>query len=184
MGSQDQVRIQTASRFKMGLLSIFLLLSLSVAASLSMADSKKVDDQKSSNMNSPKMTKYEGKDEKWLCKKCSKSKFANKHKEDCKKCAKVKDTGVNGSDCSSCSRKKFRERNEFCKKCVNITKKQNSKSNVKAIKKPFGYPAFSSSRVQTKSPAYSKPVIKNEQVELGPFATLLRDLIKANTFIE
>ena len=78
----------------------------------------------------------------------------------------------------------YRERNEFCKKCVNITKKQNTKSNVKAIKKPFGYPAFSSSRVQTKSPAYSKPVIKNEQVELGPFATLLRDLIKANTFID
>ena len=56
------------------------------------ADSTKMDDQKSSKMNSPKMTKYEGKDEKWLCKKCSKSKFANKHKDDCKKCAKVKDT--------------------------------------------------------------------------------------------
>lgn len=39
---------------------------------------------------SDKIKKYEGKDEKWLCKKCIKIKFAEKHKDDCKKCISSK----------------------------------------------------------------------------------------------
>ena len=34
--------------------------------------------------------KYDGKDEKWLCKKCIKLKFAEKHTEDCSKCTSLK----------------------------------------------------------------------------------------------
>ncbi len=83
----------------------------------------------------------------------------------------------------------YRERNEFCKKCVGIKKKDNTKSKIKATKKPSGfrkpsvYPSSPYSKVYTKAPAYSKTIKKNI-VELGPFATLLRDLIKANTFID
>ena len=40
---------------------------------------------------SDKFKKKEGKDEKWLCKKCIKFKFAEKHKDDCKKCLSSKD---------------------------------------------------------------------------------------------
>ena len=40
---------------------------------------------------SDKIKKNEGKDEKWLCKKCIKFKFAEKHKDDCKKCISSKD---------------------------------------------------------------------------------------------
>ena len=60
---------------------------------------------------------------------------------------------------------------------------------MKATKKPSGYikppvyPSFALSKVQTKAPAYSK-TMKKKNVELGPLATLLRDLIKANTFID
>ena len=60
---------------------------------------------------------------------------------------------------------------------------------MKATKKPSGfrkpsvYPSSPYSKVHTKVPAYSK-TIKKKNVELGPFATLLRDLIKANTFID
>ena len=60
---------------------------------------------------------------------------------------------------------------------------------MKATKKTSGYikppvyPSFPLSKDQTKAPAYSK-TIKKKNVELGPFTTLLRDLIKANTFID
>ena len=79
----------------------------------------------------------------------------------------------------------YRERNEFCKKCEGIKKKDNTKSKMKATKKPSGFrkPSSPYSKVYTKAPAYSKTIKKNI-VELGPFATLLRDLIKANTFID
>ena len=58
-------------------------------------DIVRVDEQKSAEMNtsmskSDKMMKYEGKDEKWLCKKCLKTKFAEKHEEDCSKCKSLK----------------------------------------------------------------------------------------------
>ena len=55
----------------------------------------RVDEQKTAEINtsmpkSDKMIKYEGKNEKWLCKKCIKSKFAEKHEEDCSKCTSLK----------------------------------------------------------------------------------------------
>ena len=58
-------------------------------------DIVRVDEQKTAEMNtstpkSDKMMKYEGKDEKWLCKKCLKTKFAEKHEEDCSKCKSLK----------------------------------------------------------------------------------------------
>lgn len=77
----------------------------------------------------------------------------------------------------------YRERNEFCKKCVDIKKKDKTKLKMKSTQKPPVYPSFPVSKVQTKAPAYSK-TIKKKNVELGPFATMLRDLIKANTFID
>ena len=89
------------------------------------------------------------------------------------------------------SKRIYRERNDFCKKCGNMQKKDKTKSKIKAIKKPSGYkkpsasvyPSFPVSKIQSKAPAYSKTIRKNN-VQLGPFATLLRDLIKANTFVD
>ena len=66
------------------------MLSLSIAASQTRVDEQKKAEMNTSTPKSDKMIKYEGKDEKWLCKKCIKSKFAEKHEEDCSKCTSLK----------------------------------------------------------------------------------------------
>merc|ERR1712228_808670 len=184
---QTRCRLPVCRCLNMGhLRMIIIMLSLSIAASQTMVDEQKNAEMNTSTSKSDKMMKYEGKDEKWLCKKCLKSKFAEKHEEDCSKCKSLKkdeDVKSKVSDCSNCKRKKFRERNDFCKKCVDIKKKDKTKSKIRVTKKPYRkpsasvYPSFPVSKIQSKAPsAYSKTTKKNN-VQLGPFATLLRDLI-------
>ena len=67
------------------------MVSLSIAASHTMnVDEQKTEEIKGTAL-SDKIKKNEGKDEKWLCKKCIKVKFAEKHEDDCKKCISLKD---------------------------------------------------------------------------------------------
>merc|ERR1711971_1271301 len=155
---QTWCRLPVCRFLNMGhLRMIIIMLSLSIAASQTMVDEQKTAEMNTSTSKSDTMMKYEGKDEKWLCKKCLKTKFAEKHEEDCSKCKSLK--------------------------------KDKTKSKIRATKKPYRkpsasvYPSFPVSKIQSKAPAYSKTTKKNN-VKLGPFATLLRDLIKANTFID
>ena len=92
LGSLHPDLPQTALLLKMGLLRIIIIMfSFSIAASHTMnVDEQKTEEIKGTAM-SDKIKKIEGKDEKWLCKKCIKFKFAEKHEDDCKKCISLKD---------------------------------------------------------------------------------------------
>merc|ERR1712228_720901 len=184
---QTRCRLPVCRCLNMGhLRMIIIMLSLTICVDIVRVDEQKNAEMNTSTSKSDKMMKYEGKDEKWLCKKCLKTKFAEKHEEDCSKCKSLKkdeDVKSKVSDCSNCKRKKFRERNDFCKECVDIQKKDKTKSKIRATKKPYRkpsasvYPSFPVSKIQSKAPAYSKTTKKKNNVQLGPFATLLRDLI-------
>ena len=53
-------------------------------------EEKSTAEMKTGHPKSDKMIKFEGKGEKWFCKKCLKPKFSEKHKEDCSKCTLLK----------------------------------------------------------------------------------------------
>ena len=62
-------------------------------------------------MMSDKMIKERKDTSKKLCKKCTKSKYLESHKEMCSQCKNRKDSGNN--DCNKCVRKKFRFEEAF-----------------------------------------------------------------------
>ena len=135
-----------------------------------------------------------------ICKKCTKSKYQESHKEVCSQC-KMKGKG----DCNKCVRTKFRfeeeiylnifitfsycrARNDFCLSCPAVVveskrkkfpKKQRNNANKKNAKSP---PTKVAPFVYQPIPSTGTAATKD--VELGPWGTLLKEIIQANTFID
>merc|ERR1719270_229375 len=167
----------------------FLLLIFILVVNTSSSNTDKQHDAKDGHsaeetkMSDKMIEERSEKKTKKICKKCTKSKFQESHKEVCSQC-KIKGKG----DCNKCVRSKFRARNNFCSSCPavvveskknkspkkqrNNAKKKNAKSPSTKVA-PFVY-----------QPIPSTGTASTKDVELGPWGTLLKEIIQANTFID
>ena len=156
---------------------------------------------------SDKMIKERKDTSKKLCKKCTKSKYLESHKEMCSQCKNRKDSG--NDDCNKCVRKKFRfeeafqnfisilsyfraRNGDFCSSCppevVESKKKkfQNKPRNnaKKKNQKPKSPPAKAAPFVYKPIPSTGTATASTKDIELGPWGTLLKEIIQANTFVD
>merc|ERR1719310_1188317 len=170
----------------------FLLLLLILVVNTSTSNTDKKHDTKDVKSEDIKMTdkmikeRKERDTPKKLCKKCTKSKYLESHKEMCSQCKNRKDSGKD--DCNKCVRKKFRARNgDFCSSCppevVEKKKKFQNKPRNNAKKKnqkPKSPPAKAAPFVYKPIPSTGTATASTKDIELGPWGTLLKEIIQAN----
>merc|ERR1719270_360577 len=174
-------------RFITFLLLIFIILVVNTSSSNTDKQHDVKDGQSDETKMSDKMIEERiEKKSKKICKKCTKSKYQESHKEVCSQCKFKKDSGK--GDCNKCVRTKFRERNDFCSSCPAVVveskkkkspKNQRNNANKKNAKSPSTKVAPS-----VYQPIPSTGTAATKDVELGPWGTLLKEIIQANTFID
>merc|ERR1719310_1626214 len=160
----------------------FLLLLLILVVNTSTSNTDKKHDTKDVKSEDIKMTdkmikeRKERDTPKKLCKKCTKSKYLESHKEMCSQCKNKKDSSKN--DCNNCVRKKFRARNGgFCSSCppivVESKKKKFQNKQRKNTKKKNHQPKSSTAKVAQFGykpiPSTGTATASTKDIELGPW---------------